>query len=215
MRPIDTVEVEPLLYRKANAGGQYHLDQFNWFERCRWRWVKRKNPLLDRNPPTNVRRVIQTDLERMEIRKRIAPEVNLVGFLGDENGGVEMLSIGTQHIARVQSRKICRDKWTFRPIQQPCRQPMVLGKGEQALAIPGYTPTTKKNEPQPTIAQVENFILANKWAQERYVAGSTKLPQGKPFSDAVALSLEVSEPKPADPPKPRSKPAQSPAAEGF
>lgn len=92
---------------------------------------------------------------------------------------------------------------------------MVLGKGEQALAIPGYTPTTKKNEPQPTIAQVENFILANKWAQERYVAGSTKLPQGKPFSDAVALSLEVSEPKPTDPPNPRSKPAQSPAAEGF
>ncbi len=92
---------------------------------------------------------------------------------------------------------------------------LVLGKGDQALSIPGYTPTKKKNEPQPTIAQVENFILGNKWALGRYVAGSTKVPQGKPFSDAVALSLKVGEPKPVEPPKPRSKPAQPAAAEDF
>ncbi len=82
---------------------------------------------------------------------------------------------------------------------------LLLGEGDQALTIPGYTPPTDKKQPKPTIARVHNFILANNPARARYVAGSTKVEQHEHLPSAVALALQT---KPAEPPEPKPQPWQ-------
>ena len=88
---------------------------------------------------------------------------------------------------------------------------LLAGDGETALTIPGYTPPPNKKDPKPTIAKVENFILANAAAKTRYVVGSTKVEKVEGLGAVVALELRISPAKPSDfsPPVKQSTPRRN------
>ncbi len=86
---------------------------------------------------------------------------------------------------------------------------LLAGDGEKALTIPGYTPPPNKKDPKPTVAQVENFILANAAAKALYVSGSTKVEKVEGLGAVVALALRIGPAKSTPPQSRQSKPRRN------